>query len=273
MSVHQVIVSPLPSWVPAERWLGEHGWELWQGTATAELGREEAADLDARLRNVALAGLAVDVQIRPRLKRPWIRDARAREARRLRNTSVGFSERATRLDEQGRFSLTPEQLALELGQRFAGCTVVDATCGAGGNAIGFARAGCKVIAIDAHKGRLADAEHNARVYGVQRDIRFLHGDATQLLQRCEGDLLFVDPPWGETTKGPSGLAEHPLLAALWPLGRFTHRVAKMPSGFDPTTLAGARPEAVFGCADGDRQRIKFLLLHARSVETTEASSE
>lgn len=267
MSAHQVTVSPVPHWVNTTRWLGAHDWQLQNDAASASLSRDDAADLDARLRNVALAGQPVSVQVQPRLKRPWIRDARSREARRLRNTSVGFSERSTRLDEEGRFSLTPEQLALDLGERFAGKTVVDATCGAGGNAIGFARAGCKVIAIDAHKGRLADAQHNARAYGVERNIRFLHGDAKDLLPRCEADLLFVDPPWGNTTKGTSELHDHPLLAALWPLGRFGTRVAKLPSGFDPASLTGTSAEAVFGCAEGDRQRIKFLLLWTDSTSS------
>lgn len=262
MSSHHVRVGPVPAWVPVERWLGEQAWTRDGDQVRAELSRSDAADLHARLRNVAVAGHAITVDVRPRLKRPWVREARSREARRLRHSSEGFSQRGTRLDDEGRFSLTPEVLALELGERFAGCTVVDATCGAGGNAIGFARAGCKVIAIDAHRDRLRDAEHNARLYDVHRSIRFLHGDARELLPRCQGDVLFIDPPWGDTTKGPSRLGDHPLLAACWPLGQFRERLAKLPSGFDPASLPGAEPEAVFGVAEGDDQRIKFVLLHA-----------
>ena len=44
--------------------------------------------------------------------------------------------------------------------------MIDAGCGAGGNAIGFARGGARVTAIEQDVQRLAMARHNAEVYGV-----------------------------------------------------------------------------------------------------------
>ena len=48
----------------------------------------------------------------------------------------------------------------------AGRSVVDACCGSGGNALGFARAGSPVTAIELAPERLAEAQHNARVYAA-----------------------------------------------------------------------------------------------------------
>ena len=128
----------------------------------------------ARLRGVALGGRAIAVRVEPDLPRAVVRAARLRDARARRLTTPGFSRPGTQVDEEGRWSLTPEALALALGREAAGAVVFDACCGCGGNAIGFARAGCRVVAVDTDAGRLALARHNAAIYGVADYIDYLN---------------------------------------------------------------------------------------------------
>src|SRR4029079_8099373 len=137
-----------------------------------------------------------------------------------------------------------------------------AGCGAGGNAIGFARAGCKVTAIESDALRLRMARHNAALYGVERRIAFVHGDARELVPSLQADLLFVDPPWGRGyDKTRLSLADLPLLEALIAERRHFARLwAKVPPSFDASEIDGARPEAWFGSGEGDAQRVKFVLL-------------
>ena len=203
----------------------------------------------------------MEVEIVPKLDRKYVRRARLEDARRRRDTTPGFERPGARMDSEGHRSLTPEALALWLGQQAAGVSVVDACCGVGGNAIGFARAGCQVIAIALDPGRLACARHNARLYGVTDRIEFRVGNAVELVSQLEADLLFVDPPWGEDWNRPGlGVAELPPLGELISQrGRFSQFWSKLPPSCEARALQPARLQAVFGCAPGDRQRIKFVL--------------
>jgi SAM-dependent methyltransferase len=180
----------------------------------------------------------------------------------MREGSPGFDRAGARLDDEARWSLTPEALALAIGRRAEGASVIDAGCGAGGNAIGFARAGCAVTAIDSDEQRLAMARHNAGLYGVERRIAFVAGDAVSLTPRLSADLLFVDPPWGRAyDKHRVVLEELPLLASLLAQrSRFGRLWAKVPASFDPASAPSARVVAFFGGGSGDARRIKFLLL-------------
>jgi predicted RNA methylase len=267
MSSHRVRVSALPSWLDAGRLLGDGDWEYSSAAgvpqvAEATLDREAAADLVARLRGVGLGGALLHVDVKPPLDRKRIRDARTEDARRRRDTSAGFSKEGARLDDEGRMSLTPEVLALQVGERANRCTVIDAGCGVGGNAIGFARAGCHVLAVDRDSARLDMAAHNARLYGVEGAIDFIEGDAVAVAGSRDAELLFVDPPWGASwDRARTQAADFPLLTALLSLrSRFERLWVKLPPSFAPDTLAHQRVDAVFGEAPGDFRRVKFLLV-------------
>ena len=67
-------------------------------------------------------------------------------------------------DEVGLFSVKPERFALEIGNLLSGHAVLDAFCGIGGSAIGFARCGKRVIAVDIDRDRLSMAKRNAEIY-------------------------------------------------------------------------------------------------------------
>ncbi|GFP98675.1 trimethylguanosine synthase [Phtheirospermum japonicum] len=105
-----------------------------------------------------------------------------------------------KLDEEGWFSVTPEEIAAWQAQRCAGAgVVIDAFAGVGGNAIQFAKVCCHVVAVDIDPNKIALAVHNAKIYGVQDYIDFIVGDFFQLAPFLKGDVVFLAPPWG----GPS----------------------------------------------------------------------
>lgn len=264
----RVRVGPLPPWMPIPALLGAGHWRVEPAEggviATAELDRETTADVAARLRGLAFGGLPLEVVVVPPLKRSHVRAGRTRDARARRVTTPGFTRPGVRLDDdEGRRSLTPEALALALGERAGGRTVLDLTCGAGGNAIGFARAGCSVVAVERDRARLDLARHNARVYAVSDRITFVHADALDAVRAHHAELTFVDPPWSGWDKRRTTVADLPLLGALLPhLARVPEWWAKVPPSFDsqdlPVTVA-----PWFGVATGDRHRVKFLLLRSR----------
>ncbi len=268
--IHNVYVHGMLPWVDWRRLLGPGDWVHEGQSAHAALPTHAAADVDARLRNVAIGGSPVVVECRPVLPRAAIRAARTTDARRRREASVGFTRPGVRLDAEGRISLTPEGLADELAARLASReggppTIVDAGCGAGGNSIAFARAGCTVTAIEADAARLADARHNARLYGVADRIQFVHADALQRVPHLGADVLFIDPPWGaDWSRSGMGAAEFPLLGLLATAsGRYGRVVLKLPPSFRVSDLPGAQAEAVFGLGAGDARRVKFLVVQLR----------
>ncbi len=250
-----ITVAGVPPWVDAERLLGPGPWERRARGFVARLGAREEADVQARLRGVVLGGRAVAVALDPPAPRALVRAARLRDARARRRTTPGFLKRGARVDDEGRISLTPEAIAVAIGREAAGRHVVDATCGCGGNAIGFARAGCVVVAVDRSAERLELARHNARLYRVDDRIRFVHGDALEIAPDRATDLVFVDPPWSSPELPPLAELADRIAIELW---------AKVPPAFDPASFPGAVPEAWFGQAEGDRHRVKLLLLKRRA---------
>jgi len=265
---HQLLVTGVPAWVRAARLIGVASDELIiAGTdrgaprIECDLEREAAADVAARLRGVGLGGLLLEVCVTPPLRRSVVRAARLRDARRRRDATRGFELAGTRVDDEGRVSLTPERLAMAMAAPYAGKRVLDAGCGAGGNAIAFARHGCAVVAVERDKQRLDHARHNARMYGVSDKIRFVQADAAEAIGTIDADLVFVDPPWGvDWNRERTGLEDYELLQVAV---RATERVrgallAKVPPSFDPNTVPGAVATAHFGEASGDYHRVKFV---------------
>ena len=261
-----VTVGPLPPFVPVNRLLGPEPWSVIDGVARAKLDYRRAADLAARLRGVGVNGKLLKVDVEPKLTRPHVRNARTEDARRRRDTSPGFTRPGSQTDEEGRISLTPEALAYEMGKLAQGASVVDAGCGVGGNAIGFARAGCPVIAIEQSHARCRMAAHNAGIYGVSKRITFQRGDAIELLPTLRGTILFLDPPWGtEWNREKTSIDDFRILREALRIapGRYDTLWAKVPPSFDVSSVAGATADAWFGVSAGDRQRIKFVRIVVR----------
>jgi SAM-dependent methyltransferase len=281
--IHEVCVEGVPAWMDIPRLLGTHPWAIQPGEhgnrALAALESRVAADLEARLRGLGFGGRALTLACAPALPRALVRAARTDDARRRRDTSPGFARPGARLDEEGRWSLTPEALALAMGRRAArvlgdGAQVLDAGCGAGGNAIGFARAGLRVIAFERDARRAEMARHNAALHGVSGRVTVVCGDAEDALASTRADLAFVDPPWGEAWDRVAVEATaFPLVGALQRhRARFREAWAKLPPSGWFVEPGAASLEAWFGVRPGDLHRVKFVLARISPAADTCAAT-
>ncbi|KAF0384360.1 RNA cap guanine-N2 methyltransferase-domain-containing protein [Gigaspora rosea] len=106
------------------------------------------------------------------------------------------------MDEEGWYSVTPEDVAIHIAERCRCDIIIDAFCGVGGNAIQFAFTCHQVIAIDIDETKLMCAKHNAMIYGVADRIEFILGDYLKLIPKLKADVVFLSPPWG----GPNYLS-------------------------------------------------------------------
>lgn len=146
------------------------------------------------------------------------------------------------LDAEALYSLIIQPLALQTASITPGDHVIDAFCGAGGSAIGFARSGKRVTAIELEPKRLAMAKHNAALFGVQERIEFIHGDSLKLIPTLSADAIFLAPPWG----GPEySTRERFTLECFHPNGNLILKVAllseaavvmQLPRNFDFSEL-------------------------------------
>ncbi|CAK9816789.1 Trimethylguanosine synthase [Anthophora plagiata] len=105
-------------------------------------------------------------------------------------------DQGIKLDRESWFSVTPEKIAEHIAERCKCDTIIDAFCGAGGNAIQFAFTCEKVLAIDIDPVKIQLARNNARIYGVDDRIEFILGDFLKLAPKLIADVVFLSPPWG-----------------------------------------------------------------------------
>jgi trimethylguanosine synthase len=105
-------------------------------------------------------------------------------------------DEGVRFDDEGFEASKAEAVAIFVAKHLPGKIVLDAFSGIGGSAIGFARAGKRVISIEKSGARSQMAQHNAAVYNVAKRIRFVVGDTMKLWRRFDFDAAYFDPPWG-----------------------------------------------------------------------------
>lgn len=101
-----------------------------------------------------------------------------------------------KVDEEGLFSVTPEEIALHQAKKMNCKIVVDGFCGIGGSSIGFAKVCDRVIAIEKSKRRFEMAKNNAKIYGVEKKIDFICGDFFEELREIKAEGIFMDLQWG-----------------------------------------------------------------------------
>lgn len=131
-----------------------------------------------------------DIIISPKVKKYWLQ----------RYNLFSKYDQGIVMDEEGWFSVTPEDIAVRHAQRgVSGGVVVDCFAGVGGNSIQFAALGYHVIAVEIDPRKVEMAKNNAKVYGVDNHIDFIVGDFLQLAPYLKGNVAFLSPPWG----GPS----------------------------------------------------------------------
>lgn len=270
---HHALVHGIHPKARAARLLGPGSWTKREGDGAyeAELGVEQAAALSVRLQGQVILGRRIEVELQPKLARKDLRLALTHKARALRETTPGFLQQGARFDEQGRYSLTPEALAMAMAKKNRCEKVLDLGCGLGGNAIAFARAGASVTAVERDPDRAALARHNVELYRVQDRVQVRCADALAMIPRRFAGLVFCDPPWGRDWKEhPSVLERYPLAQALWEArAGFDELWLKLPVSFDPNSLTklGAsqlRVQIYFGAAKGDAASPKFVVLRIKN---------
>lgn len=206
----------------------------------APLGEVDASHARRVLRDwhgLAVGGETIEVRVTPELARPArtfpFEPARERRARLFSRFAEGIA-----YDDEGLFSATPEALADALVAGLSG-VVIDATAGIGSLTLALARSPAveRVVAIDLDARRLAMAQHNARLYGVEGRIEFRVGDARALVPAIAHDALVIDPPWGGRDYDRQRVTLETLPMDLRPLLAASPRVVlKLPRSFDVRTL-------------------------------------
>jgi trimethylguanosine synthase len=181
------------------------------------------------------------------------------------------------LDNEGWYSVTPEKIAAHHAQRLASTfalfsssetsqpnersnypLIIDAFCGAGGNAIQFA-AIAHVVAIDISPARVAMAANNARVYGVAEYIDFIVGDVHALLPSLAAlcpDSIFMSPPWG----GPGYInsAEYDI-APFTPLVKLAKSITPNFAILLPRNISEGDVQRQFGACELERNYLGNVL--------------
>jgi 16S rRNA (guanine(966)-N(2))-methyltransferase RsmD len=88
-----------------------------------------------------------------------------------------------------------------LAPRIEGVTFVDAYAGTGAVGIeAVSRGAARAILMEKSRDALAVIEENVASLGIQGRVKVLRGSARLLLPRHEGDIVFLDPPYGEHTE-------------------------------------------------------------------------
>ncbi|KAM0826112.1 hypothetical protein ACQ4PT_069095 [Festuca glaucescens] len=101
-----------------------------------------------------------------------------------------------KMDEEGWFSVTPETIAKHHASRVGAGVLIDCFTGVGGNTIQFATKCKHAVAVDIDPQKIACAQHNATVYGVNDHIDFIVGDFIHIAPHLKGETAFMSPPWG-----------------------------------------------------------------------------
>jgi trimethylguanosine synthase len=129
------------------------------------------------------------------------------------------------LDEEGWFSVTPEQIAdyvaaktIDLYQwrnisTTAGLVVLDAFCGCGGNTIAYARRPevNLVVCVDVDRAKLLRAANNAAIYEIPpAKLIFIECNVLFILEHCYKNGEFIlDQPIGTAERAEAMMAAMP----------------------------------------------------------------
>uniref|UniRef100_A0A5B6Z0C2 Trimethylguanosine synthase n=1 Tax=Davidia involucrata TaxID=16924 RepID=A0A5B6Z0C2_DAVIN len=151
--------------------------------------KKKSRKLSKRRGEVKLKEKAKEEGVTPLVEKYWIQ----------RYDLFSRYDEGIKMDEEGWFSATPEEIAVSHAERSGGGLVIDCFTGVGGNAIQFANMCFHVVAIDIDSKKVELAYNNAKIYGVENYIDFIVGDFFQLASSLKGDVAFLSPPWG----GPS----------------------------------------------------------------------
>jgi hypothetical protein len=273
-------VAVQPVAVQVEGWPADFGADLQERllrrslASLASLAPEEAAALVREFDGMVLGGARLSVT--PLLEEGAIlptvpRDLRARPMLRGRRGAW-----LPHLDEEGRRSLTPRPRAQAQAALVATDVVIDGYCGCGGNAIAFALAGLRVVAVERDAQRLELARRNAEHMGVHDRISFHCGELQDLLPALLDEYLaatvFLDPPW----RGGDSIEDVPRWPDLLPGGATTAALLpprralllKLPRSFDLMTLPQRTWQLSWGFGEGLQSSSVLMLTLSSSGESS-----
>lgn len=202
------------------------------------------AGLDGPRDPLSLAG-----DLRRRLAGPLaqraaeLHDARRRALGRFPGAESGFFTRKG-VEQMTRAPVAAVRAAWIL-ERLGRCTVLDATCGVGGDSVALAAAGLTAISMDRDFGSVLCASENLRARSLPD--RTLVGDACHpplwapFGVPCPVDVLLLDPdrrPDGARTADPRGWSPT-LERALAQAVRYRGACIKLPPALDPAVVSAS----------------------------------
>jgi 16S rRNA G966 N2-methylase RsmD len=266
-----VTIEGWPAWVPVSIRDEVVGFEC----AHARLPARAASAIRHHLEGVRIGGsqLKVGVSLGAEMTLPPVR----REDR-ARNRHHSTKPWLPHLDELGRISATPRNLAEHHGELMAtNRLVLDPFCGLGADAIGLALAGPTVRASDIDIGRVELAKQNAEHFGVGQQIEFTCMSVQEAIEALPNEPfgLFLDPPWGgeawdrDNMNLQQWIGEWPFL--IQAIRTAAEVVLKLPRSFDVKSLEpiGRKWHLTIGLGpqhDAPSDRIRLITAYSPTTE-------
>jgi 16S rRNA G966 N2-methylase RsmD len=262
-----VTIEGWPDWVPVSIRDEVAGFEC----SHARLPVRTASAVRHHLEGYRIGGskLTVGVSLDAGVTLPPVR----REDR-ARNRHHSTKPWLPHLDEPGRISATPRNLAEHHGALMAtNRLVLDPFCGLGADAIGVALAGPTVRASDIDIGRVELARNNAEHFGVGQQIEFACKSAQEAMAALPNEPfgLFLDPPWGgeawdrDNMNLQQWIGEWPFL--IQGIQAAAAVVLKLPRSFDVKSLdpIGRKWSLIIGLGpqhDAPPDRVRFITAYS-----------
>jgi predicted RNA methylase len=115
----------------------------------------------------------------------------------------GFDKRDIKLTEEGSYSITKERDAKIIWSNLktiisdiSQLVVLDGTANIGSDSIRFGVESKFVYSIEISEENYEALVENINLYGLNKKVKPILGDITELWNKYNYDILYLDPPWG-----------------------------------------------------------------------------
>lgn len=101
-------------------------------------------------------------------------------------------------DEDAYYMSCPEEISKYIAIKLVNFnSAVELCCAVGITSIQVAKKLNKVIGIDIDEKRIKNAKENAKMYGVEKKVKFIVGDVldVNLIKKIKADVAIIDPDW------------------------------------------------------------------------------
>lgn len=160
------------------------------------------------------------------------------------------------INKTGLYSMTKPEAAekiLEVLREYIDtdkCTIVNATCGIGGDLINMCKHFKKTYGYEISNMQFTILENNVKVYGFDDSVELFNDDYTKHINREHCDVVMIDPPWGglnykelkfnDTTLGPYTMDE--IITKIFDGSETSLIVLKLPKNQDMRKLWVKKPK-------------------------------